>query len=301
MEPEQSNEMDDQDPGGPGHEFGRELRAARDIAREAGVLVRAYFERWHGQDAQALKVQLKDAEEPVTEADQRASALIVSRLAEAFPDDVILSEEAAERDSVAARSAGRVWLVDPIDGTKDFIAGRNGFAVMIGLLRDGAPVVGVVHPPLFGEVYEGVAGHGAFSLAPDGTRRRLAVSSIASLADARMVSSYSHRSETVDKLRQSAGIKDELNIGSLGLKLALIAAGERDLYANPGGRAKLWDTCAPEVLLIEAGGTLSDCHGAKVDYRSPDLALRRGLLATNGRFHAAALERLAPLLPASLR
>ena len=137
-----------------------ELETAVKIALEAGVLVKTY----HGTD---LKVDSKTGNEPVTEADRAASELIVKRLSEAFPTDAILSEESPDDGS---HQNDRVWMVDPIDGTKDFIRGEHGFAVMIGLAVKGRPLLGVVSQPTKGFTYAGQVGLGAFKQDANGNR-----------------------------------------------------------------------------------------------------------------------------------
>lgn len=266
-----------------------ELARACAVAREAGALVLPYL----SAGAAGLGIEMKEAGEPVTAADRAASALCLARLGAAFPGDGLLSEEQPEAGLAAGR---RCWLIDPIDGTKDFIAGRPGFSVMIGLLCDGQPVLGVVYQPLGDVLYSAAAGQGAYRSVAGGTPQRLQVSQVAELTEARLVSSASHPARLVADLRQRAGIRDEMNIGSVGIKISLIAAAERDLYVNPWGRSKLWDTCAPEAILREAGGRLSDIHGDPLSYAGPGLGHRRGLLASNGLLHEPALERLRPLL-----
>ena len=110
-----------------------------------------------------------------------------------------------------------------------------------------------------------------------------------------MVASRSNRGPALDEVKSALGIKDELAIGSVGLKLGLIASGERDLYVNPWPKCKAWDTCAPEAILVAAGGVLTDTQGDPIRYDEEDLARRRGLVASNGRLHAGVLERLASL------
>src|SRR5581483_6387117 len=109
--------------------------------------------------------------------------------------------------------------------------------------------------------------------------------------------SKSHRDEKIDQVRAALGITDELNVGSVGLKLGLIARGERDLYVNPSGHSKLWDVCAPEAILVEAGGRLTDAHGSPIDYRGKDVRCLDGLIASNGQLHDTVVERLAALFP----
>lgn len=281
------------------HALAKELHTACAVAREGGALVLRYHRAWHGDGDSPLAVQMKLGDEPVTEADRAVNALCIERLSAAFPGDALLTEELPPPLSEDGRwrPAPRTWLVDPIDGTRDFIEGRPGFAVMIGLLMDGAPALGVVYLPLQDEIYFAAAGQGAFFARGEDAPRRLQVSQVSELSEARMVSSASHPAAIVAQVRERAGIRDEINIGSVGIKLSLIAAGERDLYINPAGRTKLWDTCGPQVILGEAGGVLTDMDGASLSYTGPELAHQRGLIASNGRVHKAAIERLRSLLP----
>jgi 3'(2'), 5'-bisphosphate nucleotidase len=265
-----------------------ELRTALALARRAGELAVAIRN-------EGLSVDYKQGEEPVTRADREASIHIVGGLRDAFPDDVVISEE-LEIDP-ARTFASRVWYVDPIDGTRDFIRGEDGFAVMIGLCVDGVPAVGVVHQPTRDRTYHAVAG-GPAQLIEDGAEPRvLFVSSISDPAESRLAASASHRSDDIDRVKSSLGIRDELNVGSVGLKLCLIAAGSRDLYVNPAAKTKAWDTCAPEVILNAAGGKLSDLHGVPVDYRAEDLRHHHGLVGSNGHLHAAVVAQLSVLFP----
>jgi 3'(2'), 5'-bisphosphate nucleotidase len=268
-------------PGDTG-ELGRELLAAYELARVAGQTVVEI------RDRGPLAVDMKPGDEPVTVADRTASELIVAGLRERFPDDRVVSEEVPLTDELAA---SRVWLVDPIDGTKDFIRGTDGFSVMIGLVRDGTPVLGVVHQPTrertFFATPDGAYVQTGSELAP------IAVSQIATAGDARLVASASHRTAVIDQVKQRLGIADEQNVGSVGVKLCLIALGVRDLYVNPTSKTKAWDTCAPEAILVRAGGRLTDLFGAAIDYRV--VAQPRGLVASNGRVHDEVLAKVAPL------
>lgn len=267
----------------------RELETARRLAREAGRHARAL-------QSTGLRVDLKPGDEPVTAADREASALIVDGLRAAFPDDAILSEEAVDETDRSRFDKPRVWMIDPIDGTKDFIRGEGGFATMIGLVVGTEVALGVVYQPALDRTYWAVRGEGAWLDGEDGAAAtRLQVSAVNDLGSLRMVASKSHRDETIDRVREVLGITDETNVGSVGLKLTLIARGERDIYVNPQGKSKLWDACAPQIILTEAGGRLTDAHGSAIDYRAPALGLTRGLIATNGLLHDAVVARLASL------
>jgi 3'(2'), 5'-bisphosphate nucleotidase len=268
--------------------FARELARAEEIALEAARLVRGY----HGTD---FAVHAKAGNEPVTEADHAANTLIVNRLRAAFPDDVVLSEEIP--DDGARQGRARVWMVDPIDGTSDFIAGNTGFVVMIGLVVDGRPRVGAVAHPLTGRVYGGVVGEGAWRQDADGARWPLHTSTLAGPPGIRLVASKTHRTPRVDAVKSALGITDEMNVGSVGLKIGLVAEAERDLYVYTGGRTKIWDTCGPEAILRGAGGRMTDLDGQPLVYDLPDLYNRRGIVASNGPLHDFVIATLAPHVP----
>jgi 3'(2'), 5'-bisphosphate nucleotidase len=264
-------------------EFGAELSAAFALARTAGAEV---FAMQRG----ALNVEMKPGDEPVTVADRRASEIIVEGLSTTFPSDRVISEELPPAEG--AQAAPRVWFVDPIDGTRDFIRGEDGYSVMIGLNVDGRPTVGVVYQPAQDRMFYATPA-GAW-VATNDVVEQMFVSRIAAAGEVRLVASKSHRSPDIDRVKERLGISDEANIGSVGVKLCLIACGAYDLYVNPQAKTKAWDTCAPEAILARAGGRITDLFGGAIDYRG-DLAHRRGLVASNGLVHADVLARLAPL------
>jgi 3'(2'), 5'-bisphosphate nucleotidase len=264
----------------------QELETARRIALEAADLVRSFF----GRD---LTVDRKAGDEPVTEADRAASALIVEALVAAFPTDGILSEELPDDGSRFQRE--RVWMIDPIDGTREFIQGQPGFAVMIGLCVGGRPALGVVSQPVTHTTWAGAVGHGAWKEGADAARIPLRPSKRDRPSGVRLVASKSHRTAEIDGFRSALGITDELNVGGVGLKVGLVADGSRDLYVYAGSRTKLWDTCAPEAIIAAAGGRLTDTFGSPLVYTQPELKNRAGLLASNGHLHDLAVKTLADL------
>ncbi len=265
----------------------RELEVATALARTAGLEVVRI------RNGGGLGIEMKPGDEPVTIADKTASDMIVAGLRAAFPDDPIISEELPIEPG--ALSAPRHWLVDPIDGTKDFIRGSDGFAVMIGLVIDGVPVLGVVHQPTIDRTFFATPA-GAF-VDHHGACKRLVVDAVRDVAAARLVASASHRSDDIDRVKSTLGINDEQNVGSVGVKLALISMGVRDLYVNPWPKTKAWDTCAPEAILVGAGGRLSDLFGAPIDYTGP-LNHPRGLVASNGHIHDEVVAKIGPLFEA---
>jgi 3'(2'), 5'-bisphosphate nucleotidase len=263
-----------------------ELETARSVALEAAALVASFVGR-------PLGVRTKSGGEPVTQADLESSELIVRRLRQAFPGDAILSEELP--DDGERLDNPRVWMIDPIDGTRDFVRGDAGYVVMLGLCVAGRPVVGAVVQPATGQLWMGAVGLGAWKEQPGGERTPLRVSTIQKSSDIRLVSSKSHRSEYYERFRRALGVEDELALGSVGLKVALIAEGSRDLYVYPGSQTKIWDSCGPEAILTAAGGKNTDCAGNPLCYTSATVQNPGGLVASNGRVHEAAIRVVADL------
>lgn len=263
----------------------RELDVALAVARRASTLILAIY-------ATPFTVEMKGPNDPVTRADLEANTLICAALAEAFPGDAIVAEESApetpEATSALVRRE-RVWFVDPIDGTREF-ADRNGeFAVMIGLAIKGRAALGVVLMPTLGEALVGVCGGEAFCEDASGKRRPLRVSTEQDPRKATMLVSRSHRPRIVEPLLERLGIQKTIPCGSVGVKVARIAAGEADLYVHGGRGAKLWDGCAPEAILTAAGGRFTDIEGEHINYASSDLGLDNGIVASNGALHDTVL------------
>jgi 3'(2'), 5'-bisphosphate nucleotidase len=200
--------------------------------------------------------------------------VIVDALRDAFPGDAILSEESA--DSAERPAAARAWIVDPLDGTKEFLAQNGEFAVMIGLAVAGEPVLGVIFLPAVNVLYSAVRGGGAW-VERGGARERL----LRAAPDARlrMVGSRSHAEPLLVKMQGALGITDLEPCGSVGVKCSRIAEGRRDLYIHPVPYLKEWDTCAPEVVLREAGGTVTDCRGGTLLYNKADPRQPHGIVA----------------------
>jgi 3'(2'), 5'-bisphosphate nucleotidase len=268
-----------------------ETRVAKELALAAGQVIMAH--RRSG-----ITVERKAHNEPVTAADRAASDLILAGLRHAFPDDVHISEEAPD-DLRRLRPGARVWYVDPIDGTQDFIDGRQGFAPQIGLCVDGEPVIGAVFRPVPGHLYWGGPAIGAFR-EMDGVTTAIHVSPVDTLTNLRLVASASHPSKRVAKIKAELGITRETNIGSIGVKVALIAAGEQDLYCSATTRTSVWDTCAPHAILLGAGGRFTDIYGHPLRYTDADLGHRQGLMASNGLVHDQVVRRIGSLLPPNL-
>jgi 3'(2'), 5'-bisphosphate nucleotidase len=261
-----------------------ELTTASAIAREAGKILLSIY-------ATDFVVDFKGQgqNDPVTEADRRANALIVQRLAAAFPNDGIVAEESDNQRETFSRE--RIWYVDPLDGTKEFVAKNGEFSVMIGLAVGGRARLGVVLQPSQDKLYLGEIGQGAW-LVERGQQRAVAVSGIADVAELGLIVSRSHRPGRVSELKQRLGIRRESVSGSVGLKVGHIAEQHADLYVHMSDKSSAWDTCAPEAILLAAGGRFTDLFGQEIVYGKTDVRTRRGILACN----AAAFDRVAPVV-----
>jgi 3'(2'), 5'-bisphosphate nucleotidase len=272
--------------GGDDMDFGVILEKAEAIVREAGKIVRDY----HGRPDE---IDWKGVDDPVTAADRAVNNFLTRSLQDAFPEDAILSEES--NDHLDRLKNSRVWCVDPLDGTKEFIARNGEFSIMVGLAIDGVATLGVVYQPVFDLMYDGIRYEGA-KLNYAGVLRPLHVSDVGRTREMRLVVSRSHRNPITDRIKGALGITEERISGSVGLKCGLIASGEADLYLHPAPGTKEWDTCAPEAILVGAGGQVTDCWGRPLTYNQLDVHRRGGLVASNGKGHPDIISQMAPTL-----
>jgi 3'(2'), 5'-bisphosphate nucleotidase len=264
--------------------YGSELRAALEGARRAGE---------HVLGAYAAFEAIPDARADIsTEADREAQEIILRHLVGEFPDDGLCAEESTPTLAGAARSGGRVWVVDPIDGTRGFAQKNGEFSVMVALVEGGRVVVGVVLEPVPGRLTYGVSGGGCWREDGGGKAERCRVSSTAELSEAVLVQSRSRDPRVPTRQAEALRPGRVEETHSAGVKLARVARGEADLYVNHYPNFHDWDICAGHVLVEEAGGTVTTLRGQEVRYGAPGAWQRGGLLASNGVLHAEALGRL---------
>jgi 3'(2'), 5'-bisphosphate nucleotidase len=277
-----------------GGEFERELRVGVELARRAGEAALAFY-------GKPLRVEHKEEfDEPVTQADRTVNELIVRALREQFPEDGILAEESVDTDRRIGRE--RAWMIDPIDGTKGFIAGTGDFCVQIGLAVEGRAALGVLYAPATDVLYWAARGHGAWVLRPtseaekSSKAERLGVTRETDLSRMRLAESRSHRGLRMESLVGALGVRAEVRSHSVGIKVGLLVERQADLYIHLSPKTKQWDTCAPEAVLAEAGGRMTDLWGAPLRYNTPDVLNRNGIVSSNGVAHEEVIARLRPLL-----
>jgi 3'(2'),5'-bisphosphate nucleotidase len=252
------------------------LAAARGAALAAGALLRPEAGRTH-------RTSVKGDGSPVTGLDLEADRIIQSHLRSAFPGDRVLSEESPD---LVPEPGGRLWLVDPLDGTRDFAAGSSEFAIHIALLVAGRPVVAVVHQPATGLLFDAVAGAGAFR--QDGARRQsISVSGGSTLDEFRVGVSRRAPGERLSRLLAEVPLGRHAVPQGASLKLTAVAAGELDATLCLHDREKTWDSCAPGLVITEAGGRITDVDGRPLLYGGPDPVHHRGIVSSNGRCHEA--------------
>jgi len=271
--------------------YQREIEVATELARDAGAILRSHY---HSPFLVEQKINALQEIEEVTAADREANDLIVRRLLTEFPDDGILAEES--KDTERRLTKDRVWLIDPMDGTKNFIQRDGDFAVQIGLAVNGEAVAGVVYQPVRDVLYRAARNAGSWIEMKDEPATRMQVSSENDPGKMVLASSRSHRSPRMERVVESFGFKKETRRGSVGVKVGLIAEQQADIYLHLSPSTKQWDTCAPEIILIEAGGRLTDLFGRLLRYNDIRVDNRNGIVATNGAAHELVIENLKPLL-----
>ena len=265
--------------------YERELETARRAAREAGAAAMSFYglTEWVAKADQS----------PVTAADHASNDRITAALRAAFPDDAILSEESADPEE--RLGARRVWIVDPLDGTKEFLARNGEFSILIGLVVDGEPVLGVVYLPATRVMYSASRGEGSWVERDGEERRRLSRAEAVADAGIRLVGSRSHADPFLVRMQEALGITDVAPCGSVGVKCSRIVDGDRQLYVHPVGHLKEWDTCAPEVILTEAGDRVTDCLGEPLRYNKPVPVQSHGIFAATPAVHERVKAQVAAM------
>ncbi len=267
---------------------GQTLTAICDLAEQAGDILLKSFQRTE------LDITFKkDAYDPVTQADRQVDDFLRAKLKELFPGDEILSEENLV---LPPMTAPRIWMVDPLDGTKDFVKGRDCFGVIIGLLEHGIPTIGCVALPARGQVFYASKGGGAFC--SDGNVvRRLLVSAETPMSDSRFITRFpSAEVRPFEELTNQLPFKEHIVTGGVGNKICLIADGLAEAHINTNFRVSKWDTCGAQVILEEAGGTITDLDGKTLDYTQKESNWGRSIVVTNGsRLNGEIVEEMKRL------
>ncbi len=250
----------------------KELKLAKETAILAGEKILEIYNK-------DFNVEYKDDETPLTEADLRANSIIVDAIKNSYPDHAILSEEMV--DDFDRLKKDWCWIIDPVDGTKEFVKKNDEFTVNIALAFRGEVVLGVVYAPVYGELYYASLANGAY-VEKHGTKKSIAVSQRHSKL--RALKSRSHMSVKYAKVieKHKNDISTLTKMGS-SLKGCKIAAGEYDLYYNFGSKTNVWDTAAMEIIVLEAGGSFSDLYDNRINYSEREVRNINGFKILNDK------------------
>lgn len=253
--------------------YRHEMKIAIELAKQASAIAMEIY----GRDF-VFEEKANDGG-PVTEADLRINEFLTQKLQEAFPNDAVIGEES---DLTKVKpDVHRRWIIDPIDGTKDFLQKNGEFSVMIGLAVDARAELGVVAVPAHSQIYCGAPGMGAFMIDKNERHTELYADPALLLENATIVNSRNHPDPTIDKIRDALGITNEYRHGSVGCKVAHISDGRADLYINLSGRCHWWDVCGPEAIVRQAGGVLLDIEGHELRYEGTDTVVHQPFFAAN--------------------
>ena len=274
------------------------MEIARSVAWGAADILSSYYNS-QGDDK---NLDIKDKKDgPVTAADLAANRYILDNLQAQLSDEDFgyLSEETFDVKKAEPVAKDWVWIIDPLDGTRDFIDRTGEFGLHIALAHHGRPVIGIVAMPELGKLYYAVKGQGTFvQTKADKKITPIRVSKREKLEDLYLIVSRTHRDERFQKLIDYLPLKGKKYMGSVGGKISTILEQESDLYISLSGKsaAKDWDFAAPELILTEAGGQFSYADGRPVFYNQGDVKKWGCIMATNGNSHDLLCEKATAIL-----
>lgn len=259
-----------------------ELDIAIKAAKNAGdAILEIYQEEY--------KTAKKDDDSPITDADLKSNEIIKKILSQT--KHMILSEE--DKDDQNRLLENTIWIVDPLDGTSDFIDKTGEFTVMIALIQNKKPILGVISWPTEKTLFVAQKGSGAFRYSND-KWEKISVTKITELDKCRTVGSRHHLSDKEKKFINRLGIEDFTSVGS-SLKVGMISSGEAEAYITTTNKMKEWDSAASYCIISEAGGKMTDMLGNDVSYNNKKVYHENGILVTNGLIHDKILEEFKKL------
>ena len=259
-----------------------ELDLAITAAKTAGEKI---LEIYNGN----FKISQKTDDSPVTDADLKSNEIIKKILSKTGYK--ILSEE--DRDDKSRLSKNVIWIVDPLDGTSDFIDKTGEFTVMIALVKDKKPILGVIGWPTEGTLFVAQKGNGAYRYAND-KWEKLSVTKIKNISECRIVGSRHHLSEKEKLFIKKLKVKNFTSIGS-SLKVGKISSGDAEAYITTTNKMKEWDSAASYCIISEAGGMMTDMSGTEITYNNAKIFHENGILVTNGLIHEKIIEEFKKL------
>ncbi len=259
-----------------------ELDIAIKAANDAGNAILEIYQR-------DFKVSKKSDDSPITDADLKSNEVIKKILSQT--QHAILSEE--DNDDQSRLSKEMIWIVDPLDGTSDFIDKTGEFTVMIALIKNKKPILGVIGWPTEKTLFVAQKDSGAFRYSND-EWQKISVTTETELSKCRTVGSRHHLSDKEKSFIKKLGIEDFTSIGS-SLKVGKISSGEAEAYITTTNKMKEWDSAASYCIILEAGGKMTDMLGNDITYNNKEVYHQNGILVTNGLIHEKIVEEFKKL------
>ena len=259
-----------------------ELDIAIKAAIEAGNAILEIYQKDY-------KTSTKNDNSPITDADLKSNEVIKEILSQT--KHWILSEE--DKDDLQRITQETIWIVDPLDGTSDFIDKTGEFTVMISLIKNKKPILGVIGWPTENTLFVAQKGSGAFRFSNE-KWKKISVTEISEVPKCRTVGSRHHLSEKEKSFIKKLGIEDFTSIGS-SLKVGKISSGEAEAYITTTNKMKEWDSAASYCIISEAGGKMTDMSGNDLTYNNEDVYHQNGILVTNGLIHNKIVEEFKKL------
>ena len=235
-----------------------------------------------------FSTEKKDDDSPITQADIESNKILKEILGET--GITILSEE--ELDDKKRLSEEKIWIVDPLDGTTDFVNRTGEFTIMVGLVQDHKSVLGMIYWPTKKKMYLAESGKGAFCY--NEKWEKIEVSMLSEIQNCHALVSRHHLSEKEKKLLDEMEISVVTGMGS-SLKVTEIASGDAEVFVTSTNKMKQWDTCASSCIISEAGGKMTDLSGNEFSYNTENVFHENGILVTNGLIHQDALDAVSRL------
>ncbi|MFH1509277.1 MAG: 3'(2'),5'-bisphosphate nucleotidase CysQ [bacterium] len=228
------------------------------LVHTAGERVRFYYNKDY-------KIEIKDDNSPLTKADTESNDILVAGLKKyGYP---VLAEESI--DDKKRLDSEFIWTVDPLDGTKDFIQKTGEFSIIVGLIKNGEPIMGIVYQPVTGETYYGIKGQGSYKI-KDGQKVGLKTSTVSETAEARAIVSRNHSGGPEEDLAKKLQVKNYVKCGSVSLKMCKIAENKADIYLSLSPKSWEWDSAGGVVVLQEAGGVVTGMQGQDLKFNKKD-------------------------------
>ena len=259
-----------------------ELDIAIQAAKDAGEAILEIYQK-------DFQTHTKNDDSPITEGDLKSNEIIKKILSQT--NHAILSEE--DNDDQSRLSKDTLWIIDPLDGTSDFIDKTGEFTIMIALVKNKKPILGVILWPTENTLFVAQENQGAFKFS-NGKCEKISVTKIEKLADCRIVGSRHHLSDTEKKFIEKLGTNNFTSVGS-SLKVGKISSGEAEAYITTTNKIKEWDTAASHCIISEAGGKMTDMLGNELTYNNKNVYHQNGILVTNGLIHNKIVDEFKKL------